>query len=282
MKKDACCCAEPHTPDHLCLLLTARAGHGRLPPSPSPSPRCSGVLYNASIVPCPASLAVINMGVTEARVEALFSEFVQLRCAACARLSLLPCLPRAPGCLLPPGRTLRRAAAAGAHHLERLEAAARQDLLSVVQSKLDATKHLMSALPLHAARTRASRLSTPTSWAAWWAATMTTTMPARARAAARAAPRPRARRVRQGGACGGMGDAWRVWPLRVCWRARPAQPPSRPAGGKAGGAKGGGAKVAPRKRAAAPKAKGGVKKAGAKPRAKPKPKPKAAAAGKKK
>lgn len=39
----------------------------------------AGVLYNATIVPCAASLAVINMGQSEAKVEAIFSEFVQLR-----------------------------------------------------------------------------------------------------------------------------------------------------------------------------------------------------------
>lgn len=39
----------------------------------------AGVLYNATIVPCAASLAVVNMGQSEAKVEALFSEFVQLR-----------------------------------------------------------------------------------------------------------------------------------------------------------------------------------------------------------
>lgn len=38
-----------------------------------------GVLYNATIVPCPVTLAVINMGQSEARVECLFTEFVQLR-----------------------------------------------------------------------------------------------------------------------------------------------------------------------------------------------------------
>ena len=48
------------------------------------APPHAGVLYNATIVPCAASLAVVNMGQAEAKVEALFSEFVQLRCA-------LPC-----------------------------------------------------------------------------------------------------------------------------------------------------------------------------------------------
>ncbi len=42
------------------------------------------MLYNATIVPCPVSIAVINMGQAEAKVECLFSEFVQLRWAAAA------------------------------------------------------------------------------------------------------------------------------------------------------------------------------------------------------
>ena len=65
------------------------------------SPRCSvpclgtGVLYNASIVPCPVSMAVVHIGGGgggpggggggEAKVECLFSEFVQLRCGALGR-----------------------------------------------------------------------------------------------------------------------------------------------------------------------------------------------------
>lgn len=46
---------------------------------PPPPPARAGVLYNTTIVPCPVSLAVINMGLQEAKVECLFSEFVQLR-----------------------------------------------------------------------------------------------------------------------------------------------------------------------------------------------------------
>jgi hypothetical protein len=38
-----------------------------------------GVLYNASIVACPTTIAVVNVGQTEAKVECLFSEIVQLR-----------------------------------------------------------------------------------------------------------------------------------------------------------------------------------------------------------
>lgn len=38
-----------------------------------------GVLYHATVVPCPVSIAVIKMGQSEAKVECLFSEFVQLR-----------------------------------------------------------------------------------------------------------------------------------------------------------------------------------------------------------
>ncbi|PSC69861.1 DNA-binding BIN4-like isoform B [Micractinium conductrix] len=38
-----------------------------------------GVLYNATVVPCPATIALINMGQSEAKVECLFTEFVQLR-----------------------------------------------------------------------------------------------------------------------------------------------------------------------------------------------------------
>lgn len=49
------------------------------PPPPPPPPARAGVLYNTTIVPCPVSLAVINMGLQEAKVECLFSEFVQLR-----------------------------------------------------------------------------------------------------------------------------------------------------------------------------------------------------------
>jgi len=38
-----------------------------------------GVLYNATIVPCPVTMAVVNIGQNEAKVECLFSEFAQLR-----------------------------------------------------------------------------------------------------------------------------------------------------------------------------------------------------------
>lgn len=38
-----------------------------------------GVLYTATIVPCPVSVAIVNVGPTEAKFEALFSEFAQLR-----------------------------------------------------------------------------------------------------------------------------------------------------------------------------------------------------------
>ncbi|KAK9835123.1 hypothetical protein WJX81_000027 [Elliptochloris bilobata] len=38
-----------------------------------------GVLYNASLVPCATTLCVVALGAGEARVEALASEFMQLR-----------------------------------------------------------------------------------------------------------------------------------------------------------------------------------------------------------
>ena len=40
---------------------------------------CTGVLYNATIVPCPLTMAIVNIGQTEAKVESFFSEVVQLR-----------------------------------------------------------------------------------------------------------------------------------------------------------------------------------------------------------
>lgn len=49
------------------------------------------MLYNTTIVPCAASLAIVNMGQAEAKVEALFSEFVQLRCAVGWCAVLLRC-----------------------------------------------------------------------------------------------------------------------------------------------------------------------------------------------
>eukprot|EP00887_Chlorella_sp_A99_P004893 scaffold4.g4893.t1 len=41
-----------------------------------------GVLYTATVVPCPVTLAIVHMGASEAKVEALLSEFVQLRALA--------------------------------------------------------------------------------------------------------------------------------------------------------------------------------------------------------
>ncbi|KAL4527914.1 hypothetical protein Ndes2437B_g00042 [Nannochloris sp. 'desiccata'] len=38
-----------------------------------------GVLYNATVVPCPMTMAIVNIGPTEAKIESLFSEYVQLR-----------------------------------------------------------------------------------------------------------------------------------------------------------------------------------------------------------
>jgi hypothetical protein len=38
-----------------------------------------GVLYNATIIPAPVSMAVVNIGASEAKVESLFSSFIQLR-----------------------------------------------------------------------------------------------------------------------------------------------------------------------------------------------------------
>lgn len=38
-----------------------------------------GVLYNAAVVPTPVTMAVVNVGATEAKIECLFTEFVQLR-----------------------------------------------------------------------------------------------------------------------------------------------------------------------------------------------------------
>lgn len=66
-----------------CCLHAACAAAAMLAARPPELPGCpfprAGVLYNATIVPCPVSLAVINMGLQEAKVECLFSEFVQLR-----------------------------------------------------------------------------------------------------------------------------------------------------------------------------------------------------------
>jgi hypothetical protein len=49
------------------------------------------VLYNASIVPCPGCVAVVNMGQQEARVETLFAELVQLRWVGGGRRVWLAC-----------------------------------------------------------------------------------------------------------------------------------------------------------------------------------------------
>ena len=38
-----------------------------------------GVLYNATVVPCPVTMAVVNIGASDAKVESLFSDFLQLR-----------------------------------------------------------------------------------------------------------------------------------------------------------------------------------------------------------
>lgn len=53
-----------------------------LVPEPEPAPPLlgAGVLYSATIVPCPVTMAVVNVGPTEAKMESLFSEFLQLRC----------------------------------------------------------------------------------------------------------------------------------------------------------------------------------------------------------
>jgi hypothetical protein len=39
----------------------------------------SGVVYDATLVPCASTLCVVNIGLTEARVEALMGGFVRLR-----------------------------------------------------------------------------------------------------------------------------------------------------------------------------------------------------------
>ena len=59
-------------------ICTPHAWPPVLPPA-RPARPAAGVLYSATIVPLPVSVAVINMGLTEAKVECLFSEFVQLR-----------------------------------------------------------------------------------------------------------------------------------------------------------------------------------------------------------
>ncbi|GAB4814461.1 hypothetical protein N2152v2_001507 [Parachlorella kessleri] len=38
-----------------------------------------GILYDATIAPCPVTMAMVNVGQTEAKVESLFTEFLQLR-----------------------------------------------------------------------------------------------------------------------------------------------------------------------------------------------------------
>ena len=44
-----------------------------------PPPPLLGVLYEATMVPSPTTLAIVNISGTEAKVECLLSEFIQLR-----------------------------------------------------------------------------------------------------------------------------------------------------------------------------------------------------------
>ncbi len=49
------------------------------PPTPTPTHPLLGVLYEATVVPSPTTLAIVNISGTEAKVECLLSEFIQLR-----------------------------------------------------------------------------------------------------------------------------------------------------------------------------------------------------------
>ncbi len=73
LRPSDCCFSDRRAvPRYHCALLsiTKRCRAALLP---------AGVLYSATIVPCPVTMAVVNVGPSEAKVESLFTEFLQLR-----------------------------------------------------------------------------------------------------------------------------------------------------------------------------------------------------------
>ena len=174
------------------------------------APSHAGVLYNATIVPCAASLAVVNMGQAEAKVEALFSEFVQLRCAL-LRCAVPCCDVKAKlevlfsSCVAAAVLWLRCGAVCRAAPFSRLHRLLPRHPRSPAAA---ASAPLTSCwlLPLHCAgKTRASPLLIQT-WAAWWVLTTMKTMRSRMRAR-RMAPAAQPRRVR-----------WLCWLWVLLWR----------------------------------------------------------------